>query len=70
MLQNIPTEITITSFSFIGLLTGYIWNDQEKKLQAIREVQEKRPCNVIHLKITKIQTDIEWIKENIKKQPR
>lgn len=67
MLQNIPSEITITSFSFVGLLTGYIWNAQEKKIKEIREVQKLRPCNVIHLKITEIQTDIKWIKQKLKK---
>jgi hypothetical protein len=67
MLQNIPPEISIASFTAIGVLTGYIWNDQSKKIDAIKKVQESRPCSVIHLRIEKMATDIEWIKRNIKK---
>jgi hypothetical protein len=66
MIENIPTEITLASFSFITLLSGYIWNDQKKEIQAIKEIQEKRPCHIVAKTLVEIQTDISWIKKNIK----
>lgn len=66
MLQNIPPEITIFSFSAVGILTGYIWNDQSKKIDAIKKVQESRPCHIIAETLAEIQTDISWIKRNLK----
>ena len=66
MLNSIPPEITIASFSFIGILTGYIWNDQSKKIDAIKKVQEARPCHIVSNTLAQIQTDIKWIKKNIK----
>jgi hypothetical protein len=67
MIVNIPPEITIASFSLIGILTGYIWNNQGKKIDKIIKIQENRPCNIICGRIEAIQTDISWIKERIKK---
>lgn len=66
MIENIPTEITIASFSFITIFIGYIWNDQKKEIQTIKDVQEKRPCNIIARTLVEIQTDITWIKKNLK----
>jgi len=68
MIQTIPAEITIGSFSLIGILTGYIWNQQGKRINKIIEIQERRPCNTICAKIGKIQTDIEWIKKEMGNQ--
>jgi hypothetical protein len=66
MIQNVPPEITIASFSAIGILTGYIWNDQSKKIDAIKKLQEGLPCHIIAKTLAIIQTDIQWIKRNIK----
>jgi len=66
MLQNIPPEISIVSFSAIGMLTGYIWNDQSKKIDAIKKIQEARPCHIVAQTLAQIQTDICWIKQNLK----
>jgi vacuolar-type H+-ATPase subunit F/Vma7 len=66
MISSIPPEITITSFSIIGVLTGYIWNYQSKSISEIKKKQDERPCNVICVKIEKIQNDIQWIKETFK----
>jgi len=66
MLQNIPPEISIISFSAIGVLTGYIWNDQSKKIDAIKKVQDARPCHIVAKTLAQIQNDIEWIKKNLR----
>jgi len=66
MLQNIPPEITIASFSVIGVLTGYVWNDQNKKIEALKKVQDARPCHIVANTLSQIQTDIDWIKKNLK----
>jgi len=66
MLQNIPPELSLASFSAIGILTGYIWNDQSKKIDALKKVQEARPCHIVANTLAQIQTDIEWIKKNLK----
>jgi len=65
MLNYIPSEISIASFSLIGVLTGYIWNNQSKRISKIENIQTARPCNSIHLKIIEMQTDIRWIKNRI-----
>lgn len=70
MLQNIPVEITIASFSTIAILSGYIWNSQGKRIDKIIAVQEKRPCHIVAQSIAQIQTDIEWIKQNLKDSDR
>lgn len=67
MILSIPPEITIGSFSIIGILTGYIWNDQGKKISEIRKIQDARPCSIICAKIDTIKNDISWIKEELKK---
>lgn len=66
MLQNIPPEITICSFSIIGILTGYIWNDQGKKISALKKKQDERPCNIVCIRLESIETNIAWIKEELK----
>lgn len=70
MIANIPPEITLTSFSLIGILTGYIWNDQAKQIKDIRDTQKKRPCHTIHLSIIEMQNDIKWIKRNINSEKK
>jgi len=66
MISNIPPEITIASFSIISALTGYIWHVQANQIIEIKKIQSARPCSLIHLKIAKIQTDIEWIKQKFR----
>jgi len=66
MISNIPAEITIGSFSIIGILTGYVWNSQDKKFKEIRDIQKSRPCNKIYSSIEVIKTDIAWIKKELK----
>ena len=68
MIQYIPVEITIGSFSIIGVLTGYIWNNQAKKIRENKDKLEKLPCNVICSQISAIHVDIKWIKEEIRRQ--
>ena len=68
MTSTIPPELTIGAFSVIGVLTGYIWNSQSKRIDKISEIQKNLPCNIIHLKITEMRNDIKWIKESIKKE--
>lgn len=65
MIEFIPPEITIASFSTIGILTGYIWNNQGKRIDKIERVQKERPCNIIHLQLAEMQTDVKWIKQKI-----
>lgn len=67
MLQYIPVEITLGSFSLIGVLTAYIWNTQNKQIKDLQETQKQRPCNLIEIEITQIKTDVKWIKKNIEK---
>jgi hypothetical protein len=63
MLNNIPPEITIGSFSLIGILTGYIWNNQNNKIKEIKNIQEQRPCTSVCGQINSIKNDINWIKK-------
>lgn len=67
MIASIPPEITIASFSIIGILTGYIWNDQGKKINALKKKQDERPCFVVCGHIETIKNDIEWIKKELNK---
>lgn len=66
MIQPIPIEITLGSFSVIGILTGYIWNAQNKKIERIYKIQASRPCHFIAKEIAQIKTDLRWIKKNLK----
>ena len=68
MFQSIPPEITIGSFSLIGVLTGYIWNEQNKKIRSILKVQEERKCDVVCSDIKSIKTDIAWVKEILREK--
>ena len=67
MIQSIPPEITIGSFSVIGVLTGYIWNTQSKRIDELKKKQNDRPCSQICVYIEAIKTDISWIKKELKK---
>lgn len=67
MLSNIPPEITIASFSLVGILTGYVWNDQNKRICKIEEEQNKCPFPNIKIDIAEMKTDIKWILRNMKK---
>lgn len=67
MLSNIPPEITITSFSLIGVLTAYVWNDQNKRICKVEEDQSKCPFPNIKVDIAEMKTDIKWILKNMQK---
>lgn len=67
MIQYIPVEITIGSFSTIGILTAYVWNTQSKRIEEIKKKQKERPCSEICSHIEAIKTDISWIKRELKK---
>lgn len=66
MLSTIPPEISIASFSLIGVLTGYIWNAQSKRISENKKILEKLPCNSVCSQIIEIRTDIKWIKAKLK----
>ena len=63
MISNIPTEITIASFSLLGVLTGYIWNSQSKRIAKLEEEQSKCPFPDMRQDIAQMKNDIEWIKK-------
>ena len=65
MISIIPLEITIGSFSLIGILTGYIWNTHNKRISQIEKVQSNRPCVDIERIIVELRTDIKWIKQKL-----
>jgi len=67
MLSNIPTEITLASFSIIGILTGYVWNDQSGRLRKLESEIEKCPMPALKVDIAEIKTDIKWILKNMQK---
>ena len=66
MLMNIPPEITIASFSLVGILTGYVWNDQNKRIIKIEEEQTKCPFPKVRTDLAIIKTDLKWLKEEFK----
>ena len=68
MIQTIPIEIAIGSFSLVGVLTGYIWNNQSKRIDTIIKTQSTRPCGIIAQNIESIKNDIEWIKRELDKK--
>jgi len=65
MLSIIPPEITIGSFSIVGILTGYIWNTQAKSISELKKRQNNLPCQLIHNQMTEMKTDLKWIKQNL-----
>jgi hypothetical protein len=67
MLTNIPPEITVFSFSCIGILTGYIWNNQSKRLDVLENKIKNKPCLSVCSHIEAIRVDIDWIKKEFKK---
>ena len=66
MLNSIPPELTLGSFSLVGILTRYIWNSQSKRIKVIEKIQRELPCNKISNLISEMKTDIKWIKRNLK----
>lgn len=68
VMEEISTKIVIYGISIAGVLVGYIWNEQGKRIARIIKKQESRPCNIICNKIGKIQTDIDWIKKMLEKK--
>lgn len=68
MIQTIPIEIAIGSFSLVGVLTGYIWNNQSKRIDAIVQVQNTRPCSIIAQNLESIKNDLAWIKRELDKK--
>ena len=63
MIQNIAPEITFASFSAILVLSGWIWNSQEKRIVKIESDVEKCPLPDIKKSIIAIETDIAWLKK-------
>lgn len=66
MIQNIPVELTMASFSLVGVMTGYIWNNQSKRIDELKKKINEKPCNQICSHIEAIRTDIDWIKKTLK----
>ncbi|MFA7662626.1 MAG: hypothetical protein WCX88_01795 [Patescibacteria group bacterium] len=67
MISTIPNEITIASFSVIGALSAYVWNDQSVRIKKIEEEQQKCPFPNIKIDIAEMKTDIKWILKNMQK---
>ena len=63
MINSIPLEITVCSFSLVGVMTGYIWNSLEKRLKKCEQDICKIPTLEIKESIVSIQKDIDWIKK-------
>lgn len=63
MLQNISPEITIASFSIIGVLSAYIWKDQNKRICNLEDHDKTFPLVAIREDISRMRTDIEWLKK-------
>jgi hypothetical protein len=67
MILALPLEIIIGGLSVGGVLIGIVWNEQGKKINEIKKIQESRSCNTICSHIESIKVDIEWIKKEINK---
>lgn len=67
MLTNIPPEITLASFSLIGILTGYVWNDQSGRIKKLEVDVGKCPMPALKIDIAEMKTDIKWILKNMQK---
>jgi hypothetical protein len=67
MISNIPPEFTIGSFSLIGVLSAYVWNDQSVRIKKLENDVEKCPFPNIKVDIAEIKTDIKWILKNMQK---
>jgi len=67
MIASIPSEITIASFSLIGILTGYVWNDQSIRIKKLEHDLEKCPMPMLKVDIAEMKTDIKWILKNMQK---
>lgn len=59
------TNIVLGLASVVGVLTGYIWNDQNKKIgQLFEHVKDCQSPYVIG-KLDVLKNDIDWIKGKI-----
>jgi len=65
MLSQIPPEITLGSFSLVGILTGYIWNDQSKRIKKLEDDISTCPFPDVRTDIATMKTDLKWIKHKI-----
>jgi hypothetical protein len=70
MLSGIPTEITIASFSLVGILTGYVWNDQNARIKKLENHTTSCPFPKIQIHIATIATDVQWIKKELEKSKK
>jgi hypothetical protein len=66
MLTFIPPEITIASFSIIGVLGTYVWNDQSTRIKKLESDVDKCPMPDIRVDIATIKNDVFWIKKRLK----
>ena len=67
MISSIPPEITIASFSVIGILTGYVWNDQNKRIKKLEDDIDTCPFPAVKEDIACIKNDVEWVKKYLVK---
>lgn len=65
MFSTIPTEITICFFSLVGILTGYVWNDQSKRIEKLEKFCDNSPFSSMQSDIATMKNDISWIKDNL-----
>lgn len=70
MISNIPLEITLGSFSIVGILTGYVWNNQSGRIRELENEQKKCLLPYVRSDIAIIKTEIIWIKDNLRKRNR
>lgn len=63
MISNIPPEITITSFSLLSILAGYVWRNQDSRICKLELELDKLPLNDFDKSISQIINDIKWIKQ-------
>jgi hypothetical protein len=63
MFITMPLEFTATGFSAIIVLSGYIWNEQAKRLRIIENEQKQCPFPAIRQDLAQMKTDIEWLKK-------
>jgi len=69
---QITTTILLSTigglFSACLALIVYIYNKQSDRISKIEDTQVKCPVNKIYTLIEKDQTDIDWIKRELKKK--
>lgn len=59
----VSPEISMASFSLIGILTGYIWNNQSKRIAKLEREHGLCPFPEMKSDIAQMKTDIDWIKK-------